>query len=161
VPFDPEQQARMLALRSTHIGRLLQQGSRLYNQRAITLLRQRGYPDLTRAHLHVLTNLDPEGTRITVLAERAAITKQSMGQLVDELEQHGYVVRTADPSDRRAARVLFTERGWEFLFDAYEIWAAIEADYQTVLGAEGLAGLRQALLALQTHAEPHEDRPSC
>jgi MarR family transcriptional regulator, temperature-dependent positive regulator of motility len=34
------------------------------------------------AHTTLLAHLDPDGTRITVLAERAGMTKQSMGQLV-------------------------------------------------------------------------------
>jgi DNA-binding MarR family transcriptional regulator len=160
VPFDSEQKARMLELRQQHVGRLLQEVSRRYNQEAVTRLRQRGHPDVTRAHLHVLTNLDPEGTRISVLAERAAITKQSMGQLVLELEQRGYVTRTADQSDRRATLVLFAEQGWRFLFDAAEVWADLEAGYRVVLGADGLAQLRQALRALRAYADQREGRPA-
>ena len=38
-----------------------------------------GYPDLRPAHSAVFMNLDSKGTRITDLAERAQMTKQSMG----------------------------------------------------------------------------------
>jgi hypothetical protein len=41
----------------------------------------------------------------------AAITRQAIGQLVDELEDLGYVQRTTDPADGRAQLVLFTRRG--------------------------------------------------
>jgi DNA-binding MarR family transcriptional regulator len=45
------------------------------------------------------------GTTVSVLAERAQITKQSMAGLVRHLEQHGYVERRPDPRDRRAKLV--------------------------------------------------------
>jgi DNA-binding MarR family transcriptional regulator len=41
-----------------------------------------GYADLRPAHSAVFMNLDAQGTRITDLAERAQMTKQSMGALV-------------------------------------------------------------------------------
>ena len=45
---------------------------------------------------------------MSVLAERAAITKQSMAELVAHLERHGYVERVPDPTDRRAKLVRST-----------------------------------------------------
>jgi MarR family len=45
---------------------------------------------------------DRPGTRLTVLAEAARITKQTAGALVDQLERSGYVVRRPDPTDARA-----------------------------------------------------------
>lgn len=70
-----------------------------------------GYPDLRPAHSAVFMNLDPSGTRITDLAERAQMTKQSMGALVKYLESHGYVTTTGHPSDGRAKVVCLTAKG--------------------------------------------------
>ena len=61
----------------------------------------------------IFQHLGPEGARIGELAERAKLTNQSVGYLVDYLEEHGYVERRPDPTNRRATLVCFTERGWD------------------------------------------------
>ncbi len=155
--FQPEtlpDRAQIEALRDEHIGRLLQRAWRVFNTQAIAKLRNRGHAGLTLAHTALLANLDLDGTRITVLAERAGMTKQSMGQLVLDLEARGYVTRTPDPTDRRATLVRFTERGGGFLRDAYAIKGEIEAEWATVLGASGLDDLRALLTRLIAHDPP-------
>ena len=47
------------------------------------------------------------------LAERAKLTNQSVGYLVDYLEEHGDAERRPDPANRPATLVCFTERGWD------------------------------------------------
>src|SRR2546430_651421 len=100
--FNEVDREQLLEMRQQHIGRLLQQAFRGFNNRSIVKLRQRGHIGLTLAHTSLLSHLDVEGTRITVLAERAGITKQSMGQLAIDLEKRGYIERKTDPSDHRA-----------------------------------------------------------
>src|SRR5918998_5561561 len=80
----------------------------------VTRRLQDEYPGLRPAHLIVFQTLDhpPAGTRLTELAERAQMTVQSMGELVDALERGGYVERIPDPSDRRAKLIRYTDRGW-------------------------------------------------
>jgi DNA-binding MarR family transcriptional regulator len=143
-------------LRQKHIGRLLQQAFRGFNNCAIAKLRQRGHTGLTLAHTLLLSHLDLEGTRITVLADRAGITKQSMGQLVLDLEKRGYIERRVDPLDRRATLVFFTSTGWQFLRDAYEIKREIEAEYRAILGEEEMQQLRTSLRRLLEQADSEE-----
>jgi len=64
------------------------------------------------AHTAVFQHIEADGSRLTDLAERAQITKQSMGYLVDYLEERDYLERHADPSDRRATIICLTDRGW-------------------------------------------------
>jgi DNA-binding MarR family transcriptional regulator len=142
-------------MRQQHIGRLLQQASRAFNVRAITKLQRYGHAGLSLAHTSLLSNLDLEGTRITVLAERAGMTKQSMGQLALDLEKRGYIQRVTDPRDHRATLILFTGAGWQFLQDAYQVKGEIETEYGILLGAEGMRLLRSSLQILleQSHQE--------
>src|SRR4051812_44803841 len=142
---------QLLAMRQENIGRLFQQAHRAFSQAAVLKLRARGHAGLTLAHSLLLSNLDLDGTRITVLAERAGITKQSMGQLVLDLEARGYVERRPDPDDRRATSIRFTALGWQFLRDAYEIKQEIEAEYAALLGADRFAHLRAMLHQLLAH----------
>ena len=90
--------------------------------------------------------LDDEGTRVSVLAERAQMTKQSMAELVVHLERHGYVERVPDPADRRAKLVRATSRGREVYAIARALVEEITARVEARLGPRRLAEL-QTLLA--------------
>lgn len=139
---------QLVQMRQQHIGRLLQQASRAFNVRAITKLQQYGHTGLSLAHTSLLSNLDLEGTRITILAERAGMTKQSMGQLALDLEKRGYIQRVIDSRDHRATLILFTEAGWQFLQDAYQVKGEIETEYCSLVGEEGMRLLRSSLQIL-------------
>src|SRR5215469_4396640 len=68
------------------------------------------YKNIQPAHAAALQPLSecPEGIRLTALAQTARITKQSMGALVDSLEEWGYVERVEDPDDGRASHARIT-----------------------------------------------------
>lgn len=104
-----------------------------------------GFGELRPAHYVVFQLIRPEGSRLTELADEAQITKQSMGYLVDYLEERGYVERVADPEDGRAKLVRLTPRGWEVDRAARAIVAQIEAEWAGRLGAERLEELRRTL----------------
>jgi DNA-binding MarR family transcriptional regulator len=93
------------------LGRLLQGPLRALTAELNLLMAAEGFADLRPAHSVVFMNLDSEGTRISDLAERAQITKQSMGALVSYLEKRGYVSVSPDPRDHRAKLVRRTEKG--------------------------------------------------
>ena len=104
-----------------------------------------GFDDIRPAHTAVFQHIEAGGSRLTDLAERAQMTKQSMGYLVDHLERCGYLERRPDPTDRRAALICLTERGWEEVRAALAIIAALEAEWTQALGAERMEHLRDML----------------
>jgi DNA-binding MarR family transcriptional regulator len=105
-----------------------------------------GYPDLPAATHPVFENIDREGTRLTELAARADMTHQSMGELIDTLEQRGYVERRPDPADGRARLVCLTDKGRQMTRVALREIAAIEANWTQAWKAAGLrTDLRTAL----------------
>src|SRR6516165_9683186 len=62
-----------------------------------------GFGDIRPGHRCVFGTIDPEnGSRLTELAERAQLTKQSVGEATSDLERLGYAERVADPGDGRA-----------------------------------------------------------
>ena len=108
-------------------------------------LRARGFTDLRPAHFAIFQHIQPEGSRISQLAEQAQITKQSTGSLVDHMMACGYVERLPDPEDGRAKIVRLTERGWELDNAAREILSQIEQDWAEQVGDERMAQLKQTL----------------
>jgi DNA-binding MarR family transcriptional regulator len=106
---------------------------------------ERGHPDIRPPHGNVMQFLDDAGTRVSVLAERAQITKQSMAELVVHLERLGYVERVPDPSDRRAKLVRATPRGKQLYAIARDVVGEIEADWTKRLGKAKMRTLRELL----------------
>ena len=99
--------------------------------------------------MSILIHVDhPGGTRITELAERAMMTKQSMGQLVADMETLGLAERITDPSDRRAKIVRLTDRGSAMHERPGEIVRGLEAAWAASLGEQKFAQLRQLLREL-------------
>jgi DNA-binding MarR family transcriptional regulator len=104
-----------------------------------------GFPQRP-AHSSVFAHVDVEsGTRLSTLAARANITPQAMGELVDDLERLGYLVRRPDPDDRRAKRIVLTERGRACVATAQRTIAAIEVGLEELLGPEDLTLVHRAL----------------
>lgn len=112
-----------------------------------------GYPELRSGHVQLLRNLDPAGTRATVLAQRARVTKQTMGRLVKELAGRGYLALATDPADSRAQLVQLTPRGKTFLAYLATTLVDLERAFEQVLGTGRLAEFTIALQELTAFAE--------
>jgi DNA-binding MarR family transcriptional regulator len=129
-------------------GTLLLHAFQGYERRLFDGYRQRGNEGLRRKHGGVIANIDRGGTRAGVLADRAGMTPQAMGELIDELEALGYVKRAPDPQDRRAKLVIPTDKTLKRQSLAREVNAEIEAAYTEALGEIPYRQLRRALAEL-------------
>lgn len=138
-------------LRGGDLGTLMRTGYHRTMEYVQARLEQLGFDDVRPAHMAIFQNLGAEGARIGELAERAKLTNQSVGYLVDYLEEHGYVERRPDPTNRRATLVCFTERGWDEADACAKILDQLDEELTTRMGAERLEQL-QALLAEATAA---------
>ena len=118
------------------------------NARLLERLGERGHPEVRSAHGNVFQFLDDDGTRVSLLAERAQVSKQAMAQLVAHLEAHGYVERVPDPADGRAKLVRATARGRDVYAIAREVMAEVEARLTEQLGEAKLRRLRALLQEL-------------
>jgi DNA-binding MarR family transcriptional regulator len=111
-----------------------------------------GYPDIRPGHGCVFRFIDVEGSRLTTIASRAAMTKQAVGEVVADLERLGYVERLADPDDGRAKIIRLSPRGWEAQAAALRIFADIERRWASAVGDERVRELREtteAILAVE------------
>ena len=109
-----------------------------------------GHPEVRYAHGAVFQYLDDAGTRVSDLAARARITKQSMAELVAHLERHGYVERVPDPGDRRAKLVRATARGREVFAIARAAMEDVDARLDAALGPARVRELRVLLEDVRT-----------
>jgi DNA-binding MarR family transcriptional regulator len=100
---------------------------------------------ITAAHVHITRHLDLQGSRLGELASRAGMTKQAMGELVDQCVAWGLVQRDTDPLDARAKRIVFTPTGLAWL-RAFELAVKqAEAEFDQEVGAQVATVIRLGL----------------
>jgi len=131
--------------RHDNTGRLLFDSTRRFQERALAIVNRQGYPEMRIAHMATTRHIDLAGTRIADLALRAGVTKQSMGEMIDQLAAMGFVTRSADGSDKRAKIVTFTPSGRKLLDTIRKAVAACERDLATRIGDKAVGELRSAL----------------
>lgn len=112
------------------------------------------FSDIRLVHGCVFRFMKEEGLRLTEIAERGNMTKQSAGEVVDDLVVRGYVERVPDPDDRRAKLVRLTERGEAAQAYGFRLLAEIEKRWGERYGAERIAGLRATLEAIAAVEAP-------
>jgi DNA-binding MarR family transcriptional regulator len=119
-----------------------------------TALRAAGFADVRAAHGPVFMAIEPNGSRVTDLAERAAMSKQAVGELIRHLAEHGYLTIEPDPADRRAKKVRLTERGWEAVDQGARVINAFEAWLEETVGRQQVTELRRILTGIIA-TDPH------
>jgi DNA-binding MarR family transcriptional regulator len=108
-----------------------------------------GFGDIRPGHGCVFGGIDPaSGSRLTELAERACMTKQSVGEVTSDLEGRGYLERVADPSDGRAKIIRLTPHGREVYAIGRQLIDELEREWADRYGEERVAALRDSLEAV-------------
>jgi len=103
------------------------------------------FTDVRPTHGCVFRFVRDEGMRPSRLAELANVTKQSVGEIVADLADRGYVERVPDPADRRAKLICLTEKGRRAQRAGFGLIAEVERRWIERYGAERIAALRDVL----------------
>ncbi|MCI0656727.1 MAG: MarR family transcriptional regulator [Acidobacteria bacterium] len=138
------------------LGALLRLAHQSIIRRVLSALSEAGFGDIQSAHFAPMQALwdYPKGLRVTELAGKARITKQSMGELVDQLVLRGYVERVPDPEDGRARRIKITPLGRKLFRMARRSVRDVEADWSRRIGATRIEALRKTLrMLLESQSE--------
>ncbi|WP_172798340.1 MarR family transcriptional regulator [Mycobacterium sp. GA-1285] len=130
-------------------------GHRAVEARVMEALAAAGANDITAAQSRLMQRLDPQGMRLTDLAEQARVTKQTAGALVDQLQRSGYVLRSPDPTDARARLVTLSEKGLAVCRTAGAEVAKVEDEWRRYIGDRRFQQLREALTALREITDPY------
>ncbi|MGW0686169.1 MarR family winged helix-turn-helix transcriptional regulator [Streptomyces sp. NPDC002754] len=107
-----------------------------------------GYSDLRPVHGMVFQVLHGSGATSSELAEELGVTKQAAGQIIDDLENRGYVERRPHPAGGRRSLVVLTGKALEHLAVAGGILHDLEAQLAERLSASGREVPRAELAAI-------------
>lgn len=77
-----------------------------------------GYGDIRDPYMQIFGNVRVGGIRLTELADRAQLSLAATSELVNDLEEMGYLVRRPDPADGRAKLIDLTKRGRDAMSSA-------------------------------------------
>lgn len=124
---------------------LLERAARAMVADMVRSAAERGFPEVRASHNAVFATLAAEGSRVSDMAAQAGITKQSVGEMVRDLEQAGLVEIRPDPTDGRAKIVRYTKRGWQCVRSGESHIRSVDALLASTLGADRMADLRVML----------------
>lgn len=138
------------AARQASPSRMLMRCARDIGNRAIDTVRKRTGQNIRQVHTSLLWHVDLEGIRLTDLAARLEVSKQTASEVVDELVEMRVLERVADPSDGRAKLIRFTRRrnGRLALLDVLDILSEVDADLTATMSPEEQQSLAVGLRAL-------------
>lgn len=105
---------------------------------------------LTRSQWLLLTRLHRRpGASQTELAEMLEVEKASAGRMLDRMERDGWIVRKADPADRRVKRIHLTREAERV---HARMWVVAHATVEDALG-DLRAGERAQLAQLMSRVK--------
>lgn len=145
---------RNISAEKRTLGFLLRLPYERLSERVYGALAARGFSEVRAAHSAVFRYIEPSGSRVSELAERAKLAKQSMSYLVEALARDGYVTVIPDPADGRAKLVCLTARGREVSEALVALSREVEDDFATRLTPGKMATLRSLLNELADALEP-------
>jgi len=133
--------------RQTHLGRLLGEAMRRFDERVLYLMSNdpevplalsnlAAREQVSAAHIHITRHLAIEGSRLTDLAQSAGVTKQGMGELVNQCSAWGLIQRDDDPRDARAKIIRFTPTGLSWLSGFERAVRVAEQEFHSEVGHE-------------------------
>jgi DNA-binding MarR family transcriptional regulator len=106
---------------------------------------QAGYQPRTRTQTMILINISNGITRAAELARVLGVSRQAIQQQINELERDGLVTQLPDPEDRRANRIVFSEKGSQLISAALASLRQAEQALAMRLGYDAVRHLRNAL----------------
>jgi DNA-binding MarR family transcriptional regulator len=132
------------------LGLLLRLLHQHWSQSMEAALRAAGFGDIRPPHANVFAFVPSGGIQVSELAQLSGVRKQTMAQVVEQLERMGYVERRPDPADRRGRLVFLTERGQAVRPVGAATGRHVEQQWAQLTSPETIQALRGSLERLLT-----------
>ena len=120
-------------------------------------LERLGFPALRPAQVQLLLAIEGDGVRLADLVSAVSLPKQTVGDMIDDLEKIRMVERFPDPDHGVIKRVRLGPKGKLWANEVKRVAAETEARWATRLGSKKMRSLRALLEEL---AATVEERPS-
>lgn len=108
-------------------------------------LQQAGYRPRTRTQTMILIHISNGVTRAAELARALGVSRQAIQQQINELEKDDLITQLPDQNDKRANRIVFSERGAALINQAMQTLRGTEQALAERVGHESLEQMRQVL----------------
>jgi DNA-binding MarR family transcriptional regulator len=129
-----------------NLGFLLAKAAQRWNELLAERFAAAGYPEVRPSYGSLLVPLfEQDGLRMSELARRARLSKQTMTTMVRLLEREGLVRRRPDPTDGRAMLVQLTAKSLAFRPVAEQALAELDGLVRTFLSPTGMRRLKAQL----------------
>jgi len=133
--------------RQNHLGRLLGQAMRRFDERVLYLMAHdvqvplalsnlASRAQVSAAHVHITRHLSAMGSTLKDLAQDAGMTKQAMGAMVDQCQAWGLVQREKAGVDKRSKLIRFTPTGLAWLEAFRSAVARAEEEFRQEVGVD-------------------------
>jgi DNA-binding MarR family transcriptional regulator len=118
-----------------------------------TRLVQLGFPVLRPAQRELLSRIEPEGVRLPDLVAALGLPKQTVGDMVDDLETQRIVERVPDPDHGVIKRVRLGPKGKVWAAEVKRVAQLREVRWTKQLGKAKMRSLRALLEELAATVE--------
>jgi len=75
---------------------------------------------LSMSHIGALFRINAGKSSVSDVGGELGITNAAVSQMIDRLVQQGLILRSEDPDDRRAKRLVLTDKGRQILDEAFQ-----------------------------------------
>lgn len=116
-----------------------------FDEAMLARLARRGWPKLSATRSRIFLALSRGPVLVSDLARELDVSRQAVHKLLDSLQEEGLVERRPDEHDRRAQRIVLTERGRTLATEASHVLVDLEQELARRIGTGPVQALREAL----------------
>jgi DNA-binding MarR family transcriptional regulator len=98
--------------------------------------------------IHDKMSKNPQGVKVSDISNQLNVASPTITQMINNLVDRGFVQRSADKNDRRAVRILPTEKGLQALGKSYKVLQAFFGGLVKHLGEEKSDELAELLTSV-------------
>ncbi len=129
-----------------HISYCCKKINRIYSQRLLEILEQKGFGDLRPSFLEILAFVaDHPGATLKEIGQSCLLKKQTMTSHVNALVERGYLQKKAGLEDKREQRVFFTDIGEKFKLNLLDAMDTLQEKYRSDIGEVELLRVQNSL----------------